>query len=54
MTATDADDDTLTYSLEGTDAASFEIDSGTGEIKTKSGVTYNGPGRATTAEQLLG
>ena len=34
-------DDTLTYSLEGTDAASFTIDSGTGQIKTKSGVTYN-------------
>ena len=41
VTATDADDDTLTYSLEGTDAASFDIDSGTGEIKTRSGVTYN-------------
>ena len=41
VTATDADDDTLTYSLEGTDAASFDIDSGTGQIKTKSGVTYN-------------
>ena len=41
VTATDADNDTLTYSLEGTDAASFDIDSGTGQIKTKSGVTYN-------------
>ena len=41
VTATDADDDALTYSLEGTDAASFDIDSGTGEIKTKSGVTYD-------------
>ena len=41
VTATDADDDNLTYSLEGTDAASFDIDSGTGEIKTKTGVTYN-------------
>ena len=42
VTATDADTgDTLTYSLEGTDAASFDIDSGTGQIKTKTGVTYN-------------
>ena len=41
VTATDADDDMLTYSLEGTDAAAFAIDSGTGEIKTRSGVTYN-------------
>ena len=42
VTATDADaDDTLTYSLEGTDAASFTIDTGTGQIKTKTGVTYD-------------
>ena len=41
VTATDPDDDTLTYSLEGTDEASFDIDSATGEIKTKAGVTYN-------------
>ena len=41
LTATDADDDTLTYSLEGPDAASFAIDSGTGEFKTRSGVTYD-------------
>ena len=41
VTATDADADNLTYSLEGTDAGSFTIDSGTGEIKTKTGVTYN-------------
>ena len=41
VTATDADDDTLTYNLEGTDAGSFAIDSGTGEIKTKTGVTYD-------------
>ena len=41
VTATDADNDTLTYSLDGTDAASFAIDSGTGQIKTVTGVTYN-------------
>ena len=42
VTATDADsDDTLTYSLEGTDAASFTIVSDTGQIKTKSGATYD-------------
>ena len=41
VTATDADNDTLTYSLEGTDAASFAIDSGTGQIKTVTGVTYD-------------
>ena len=33
VTATDADDDTLTYSLEGADAASFDIDSGTGRSR---------------------
>ena len=41
VTATDADDDTLTYTLEGTDAASFDIDSASGQIQTKSGVTYD-------------
>ena len=41
VTATDDDDDTLTYSLQGTDAASFDIDSGTGQIKTKANVDYN-------------
>ena len=41
VTATDADDDTLTYTLEGTDAASFEIDSTSGQIQTKSGITYD-------------
>ena len=33
--------DTLEYSLEGTDAASFDIDSTSGQIQTKSGVTYD-------------
>ena len=42
ITATDPDQgDTLTYSLSGTDAASFAIGSGTGQITTKSGVTYD-------------
>ena len=41
ITATDSDSgDTLTYSLTGTDAGSFEIDSN-GQIKTKTGVTHN-------------
>ena len=43
LTATDSDGDTLTYTLEGIDAASFDIVavSGSGRIRTKSGVTYN-------------
>ena len=32
---------TLIYTLEGTDKDSFEIDSSSGQIKTKSGVTYD-------------
>ena len=40
ITATDGDNDTLTYSLTGTDAGSFEIDSN-GQIKTKTGVPHN-------------
>ena len=42
ITATDGDSgDTLTYSLTGTDAGSFEIDSSSGQISTKSGGTHN-------------
>ena len=40
VAATDSDNDTLTYSLSGTDAGSFEIDSN-GQLKTKTGVTHN-------------
>ena len=40
--ATDADSgDTLTYSMEGTDAASFAFDASTRQITTIAGVTYN-------------
>ena len=53
VTATDADDDTLTYSLEGTDAASFDIDSGTGQIETKSGVTYDFEAAQNTYEMTV-
>ena len=42
VTADDADTgDTLEYTLGGTDASSFDIDSGTGQIKTVSSGTYN-------------
>ena len=42
VTATDADtSDTLTYTLGGTDASSFDIEPNSGQIKKKSGVTYN-------------
>ena len=40
--ATDTDSgDTLTYSMEGTDAASFAFDASTRQITTIAGVTYN-------------
>ena len=39
VAATDGDSDTLTYSLSGTDAARFEIDSD-GQIKVKTGSTH--------------
>ena len=42
VTATDPDtDDTLTHTLEGADSDSFDIDSASGQIQTKSGVTYD-------------
>ena len=34
ITATDADDDTLTYSLGGADATSFGIDAASGQLMT--------------------
>ena len=47
LTATDADSDTLTYTLEGADAASFDIVSGSGQIRTRTGVTYNHEAKST-------
>ena len=42
VTATDADSgDTLEYRLEGTDAGSFTIDSASGQIRTRTGVSYD-------------
>ncbi len=40
VSATDSDGGTVTYTLEGTDPGSFEIDGGTGQISTKS-ITYD-------------
>ena len=41
VAATDADGDTLTYSLGGTDADSFDIVATSGQLRTKSGVSYD-------------
>ena len=41
VTATDADNDTLTYSLSGTDAASFAISSATGQITVATGTSLD-------------
>ena len=50
VTATDADTgDTLTYTLGGTDAASFDIVSSSGQIQTKTGVTYDHEAKASYA-----
>ncbi len=40
IAATDADDDTLTYTLDGTDAASFTINSTNGQLKTKAALDF--------------
>ena len=40
VSATDADDDPLTYSLGGTDASTFSIDSFTGQLRTSSSLDY--------------
>ena len=46
VTATDADPDVLTYSLEGTDAAAFEIVAASGQLSTKAGETYDREAKA--------
>ena len=46
VAATDADDDTLTYTLGGTDSGSFTIVGTSGQIQTKSGVTYDHEAKA--------
>ena len=40
VSATDADNDSLTYTLSGTDASSFDIDSASGQLKTKAALDY--------------
>ena len=47
ITATDGDGDTLTYSLGGRDAASFNLNSATGQVTTRDGVTYDHEGKNT-------
>ena len=41
VSATDSDGDRLTYSLQGGDASAFTIVSGSGQLRTRSGVTYD-------------
>ena len=53
IAATDPDDDALTYSLSGTDSASFEIGSSTGQITTKPGVTYDYEAKSSYSLQPL-
>ena len=40
VTATDADQDALTYSLGGTDAATFSIDTSSGQLRTRATLDY--------------
>ena len=40
VSATDADADTLTYSLGGEDAGDFAIDTGTGQLRTSAALDY--------------
>ena len=40
VVATDADNDTLTYTLGGTNAAAFNIDATTGQLKTRAALDY--------------
>ena len=49
VTAADDDDDPLTYSLQGTDAHRFSLVSGTGQIRTKVGESYDREAKASYA-----
>ena len=40
VTAIDPDDDPLTYTLEGADAGSFDIDAGSGQLRTSAALDY--------------
>ena len=51
-TATDDDQDTLTYSLGGADAASFAIDDSTGQLKTKADLNYEADSSYTVIVQV--
>ena len=47
VTATDADNDTLVYSLDGTDASSFDITSSSGQLLTRAGTVLDASTKAT-------
>ena len=51
-TATDDDQDTLTYSLGGADAGSFAIDDSTGQLKTKGDLNYEADSSYTVIVQV--
>ena len=52
VTATDADNDTLTYSLEGTDAAKFTVNSSSGQLRTRAGERYDREAKASYAVRV--
>ena len=50
--ATDLDDDPLTYSLEGADAARFAVDSSSGQLRTRAGERYDRETKASYVVQV--
>ena len=52
VTATDADNDTLTYSLEGTDATKFTVNSSSGQLRTRAGERYDREAKASYAVRV--
>ena len=52
FTATDPESDTPTYSLSGTDAASFDIDTSTGDLKTKADLDHEAKGSYSVTIQV--
>ena len=49
LTATDPDEDTLTYTLSGADAGSFDLNAATGQLSAREGATYDYEAKQTYA-----
>ena len=52
IAATDPEEDTLTYSLGGTDKDSFSLDTSSGQLKTRTDLDYESPKKSYTVDSV--